>query len=370
MCSNPPAHVTRMRSIIAMMLGVACLGGAGRSALAQSAEPASAPGEPSANGTVPSNRENAHRAATRASLERHRDAVRAALKDASASAETKREMIYNAYNFRVRDLQPTIERLAKEDPSPNVRQAASRVLGMWKKADAETARQSAAEEEIRTRATMTPAERKKARQRRTQAEEAREREYFTQRREELLDKLRHAPLKQRRVIASSGSTWAKYVPESLPVFRDILIGETDRQLRASALRVLAKYDGEGALTAFTSCLAPPNHESLRMAAAYVLASRGRKEGIPVLIEVLRTTESATRRYQANASLARITRRNFGFPFPNPLRSIQRPMQEQLGAQEQTITAWEAWWNRHGSTFVLPAAERTSSNPSNNRRQLP
>jgi hypothetical protein len=197
-------------------------------------------------------------------------------------------------------------------------------------------------------ADMTPQEQ-------AQARTVAEKEMFLARREQILDHLSNGTPEQRRLAAGTAATWVRYIPEALPIFRKIIANEKESPgLRYKAVTVLGKYEGQKAVPLIRTCLGPANPESLRRVAAFRIARLGHKEGIPILIELLRTNDTKLQVYTVT-SLRSVTGRSFGYPMG--IEFTKKIMPEQDGAREKAIAAWEAWWRKEGAAFSFPYPPR-------------
>jgi len=266
-----------------------------------------------------------------------------ALNDPNAPFPRRVSKLAEVLGHDLRELKPDLERLAREDASPRIRRDATSILERWKQQDAAAARAKARMDQLRRRAEMTPEERRAA-------DKSAERRYFTGHRDQYLRELKEGALEQRRLAVRTAFTWAEYVPEALPILRDIIKNEDDLALRYGAVMALGKHGGQEAVPLLRTCLASRNPEKLRWVAASELARLGDKEGVGVLVQLLRTDDVKA---QTNTImiLRTVTRAEFGYPTEIELAQSISPEQEV--ARRKAIAAWEAWWKDNGATFVMP-----------------
>jgi len=273
--------------------------------------------------------------------------ARKVLEDPNASVRSKVFKLSAARSYDLRELRTVVTRLSESDPSERIRKSATHVLREWERRDLAAARAAARAEETARQAQMTPRERR-------EREKAAQKRFYLIHRDKYLNDLKTGTLERRRQVAMLGFTWVDFIPEGLPIFRDILKNEKDLQLRYTAVRVLGKYDGQKAVPLIRECLRPRNPEELRRIAASRLARLGHKEGIPVLIEVLRT-ENALLQVGTIRSLRSVTGLHFGYP--TRLSSTELLLPKNIELRNKAVRQWENWWKKNERTFEFPYPPR-------------
>ncbi len=307
------------------------------------------------------------RAAPSKALARIEKRVRATLSDPKASVEARYGAVYRVFDLRLRDLAPALERMAQEDDSSQVRDAAKHVLSLWKEQDDQAANERARSEEYQrraaARAAMTPEERRQADR---EAERAPIRKFVNEHRQEILDQL-NGTVEQRRAVVKSGAYWVEYLPEALPVLREMTLKETDPETRMKTAGALGHFDGPDGAPALRSCIDPKCPPRLRAIAARGLVQLGEKDGIPVLIELLRVQDDPSFGSFVYLFLQEATGQKIPYPFISPFQPralTTQDVQDRLKAAD----AWETWWKKEGPTFVVkPRKSGTTSQPTDGGR---
>jgi hypothetical protein len=114
--------------------------------------------------------------------------------------------------------------------------------------------------------------------------------------------------------------------------------------RANAVYVL-RYSSNPTIPAKLAPLLRDPVNEVALEAAGVMAEKGRKEGVPLLIKALRH-ENIHVRGNAIRILQSVTKMSFGFHADHP-----------KDRREFSIKKWEAWWRERGPTFRLASAGR-------------
>lgn len=335
--------------------------------------PSSAGEELKPGDKIPDLRERVRRATTHPVLPTRpgrgdiREDIRAGLQDPNTPEMSKYSLIYHAGNMGMREVQPVLERLSKEDPSVQVRGAAAHVLRLWKERDDERAREKAALEEYRRREAMTPEERRRESQSQAAEQKRLMKESVLRMKDVIIRQLKEGTLEERRRHAEGALGWVEYIPEALPILREIVLKEKDLLLRRSAAVALSNFDGQDAVPALRSCLGPENEPRIRAIGAAGLGLLGHKEAIPVLISLLcvKPQEPFIGQF-VDIQLKRITGVKIPYP-PYGAFQTHKLTEQELEGRRKAAEAWEAWWKKEGPTLVLPGrTTQPSSQPSAGR----
>ncbi len=295
--------------------------------------------------------------------DRARRSAIATLKATDSTVADKLGALQAISGFRLRDLTALVHDVAQNDASDKVRRYAKIVLKQWRRDKVADVRSQSEQTEARRRMAMTAAERQAK-------EEATRRASILKRRDEYMQVLRAGTLKQRRAVAQSAIVWANYIPEAIPVLRDIVLKEKDYVLRLGALAALDRHGGDEAIPLFRACLNAKNEEGLRQQAACYLARRGKKEGIATLIDLLKSERALNDPWFGvvlNSYLERFTKQDFGYPSCHPNPAARKPFTEkELERRDKAIASWHAWWNQVKATFTPPVPHDPTSRPSDGR----
>jgi len=294
---------------------------------------------------------------------RVRAEVRTILDDPGAPEGSKCQVIATALQMNLTEFRPQLQRLAKDDRSERVRGIALRVLKAWEGRDAMEARYKAEREESRRRAGMS----------RKELMEEGEAKAAAAQRDSLLKILREGTSEQRLDAVTTAGTWGKYVPEAIPLLRDLARKDSHLGVRYNALLALNRIEGdtEQGLTFAKSFLSADNPPSLRRVVADRLSLFGYKEALGVLIELAGSTGDIRERHRLLESARGATR--LDAPELNPGRVLSRyPIGEaDYPLVQQALAAWQKWWKEDGPAYVLPTRLRVrctlpSSQPTSGR----
>jgi len=288
---------------------------------------------------------------------------RAVLNDPKQTEYMRMRAASSAINQGFRELKPDLERVAAEDPSPKVRRAAAVTLKAWQEEDARAAERKTTGDEIRRQAAMTPEERERKRH-------EQEKVGVESKRDEILQKLQSEKADDRRLVLAWSDTWAKHLPETIPVLKKMIRSDKDERVRMYALIAVASAEPEGPekLSFLRSCLGRENPFSVRQAAAFEVCERGEKEGLDVLIEQLSFDDVHFQAYRMKTLRGTAMKGDIGPP-PRLLtkaesRNAALSEEEKREIREGAAT-WQKWWKEARPTFVMPVlrAKAASSRPT-------
>lgn len=279
--------------------------------------------------------------------------AREILDNKNATEKQRLDVAKGAEFWKLRELKADLERLSKEDPSPKVRAVAARVLRTWEREDAETAERKAREEAIRREATMTPQERR----------DTEDKAWALFLRDQIREKLKSDKAEDRREVLASAGTWAKHLPDTIPILHNLARTDQNPGVRLQAMLGIlnAQPDSPDTLALLRFCLGAENPPSVRGAAAEQLCERGDKAGLGVLIDQLSTDNI---RFQAFTmkSLRGIAMKGDIGPPPSLLTKVETPKQQISEDEKRQIregaAEWQRWWKEEGPAFVLPRARAT------------
>ncbi|MHC4597544.1 MAG: HEAT repeat domain-containing protein [Planctomycetota bacterium] len=122
------------------------------------------------------------------------------------------------------------------------------------------------------------------------------------------------------------------------------LGDANPRRRANVIWVL-RYSSNPAVSGKLAPLLKDPVFEVALEAASVMAEKGRKDGIPILIKALRH-ENQSIRGGAIRILQSVTKVYFGYHAGDP-----------KDRREFSIKKWEAWWLEKGPTFRLASAGR-------------
>ncbi len=285
---------------------------------------------------------------------------RSMMNDPGRSSRERFYGISQAFNEDLHELKADVERLAKEDPSPDVREGARKVLEEWKERDGRVAAERALAEERRRIMALPPEQRAKAQ---GEAEKARMRKHVEGKRGEILNDLKSPDAEKRIAALLLVKAGAESIPEAFPIIREMALTDKDRGARIHALSLLAGCDGAEAIPVFKTCLTPGTDESCRIIAAERLSMQGYVEAMPVLVELLRS-ENWNVQNGAASRIMCIAKRDFGFVYgtagPKSLSAEDRQ------ARRKAVEAMRAWWEESKGGFTYPPGTTTQSWPAQHK----
>jgi len=253
----------------------------------------------------------------------------------------------------LRQYQPQLERLMKEDASPVVRAKARHTLEFWRYKDAEVARLRQQTLEVRRRAAASPEQlREQMRIRR--------RELLRKQRDQLLGKLREGKVEERLGVVAVLSEMADGVPEATRVLRDQVMTDSDVLVRTRCLQGVTRADpnSEETFSLCRSCLRSDIPSGPRLVAATHLAGYGRREGLPVLIELLEKGKGPKDRATIQRLLRSVTGLDLVPLDVERVREHRETSEEDARRVEEGVTIWKRWWQQEGQTFILQYARAT------------
>ncbi|MBI5365830.1 MAG: HEAT repeat domain-containing protein, partial [Planctomycetes bacterium] len=125
--------------------------------------------------------------------------------------------------------------------------------------------------------------------------------------------------------------------ETAPLLVAALRRETDAQAQVPIIRVLGKLDDNSAVPPLRDFL-KSDQKDVRFYAADALVHLRAKEGIPVLIEFLKSSEE-TKGVIAYDTLKSATGYSFGYKYWG------KPEEKEEAARR-----WEEWWSNSGAAF--------------------
>jgi len=265
--------------------------------------------------------------------------------------------------YNLREFRTQLEKLMKEDPSPVVRRAAANKLEAWRQRDAEAAERERREAEARRQAAMTPEERERER-------EEGERRFALMIRDQILQKLQSEKEEDRREAIAGAGTWAKHLPETIPILHKLARTDSHPGVRLHALIALlrARPNDPETLALLRQCAEPGNPRMVRSMAGAALCERCDKRGLGVLIELLRTDDVRFQAFTMITLRGAAMKGDIGPPV-SLLTKAEKPNAQLTEEEKQAIregaAVWEKWWKEEGPTFVLPRARATqpSSQPT-------
>ncbi len=256
----------------------------------------------------------------------------------------------------LRQYQPQLERLMKEDASPVVRAKARHTLEFWQSKDAEVAERKAKEEAIHREFLMTPQERERER---LQGEK----QFVLMLRDQILQKLQSEKPEERRDVMGSAQTWSKHLPETIPILYRLARTDPNPNIRLHALVAILRVrrDSPETLALLQESLGPQNPSMVRSLAADTICGRGDKAGLAVLIDQLNTDNVRFQAFTMKCLRGTVMKGDIG-PSPKLLTKAEKPNEELSDDEVRQIregaAAWRTWWKDEGPGFVLPGARAT------------